>query len=874
MNSNEIRKAFLDYFEGKQHKIIPSSSLVPHGDPTLLLTTAGMVQFKPYFLGLTIPPNPRLASCQKCFRTTDIDSVGDTKHLTFFEMLGNFSVGDYFKNEAIKWGWDFVTKNLKLNPDKLWVTVFLDDDEAFNIWKSIGFPEERILRFDEKDNFWGPAGNSGPCGPCSEIHYDFGNEAGCGKPDCDPGCGCGRFLEVWNLVFTEFNQDIQGKRTPLPKPNIDTGMGLERITAAVQGAKSVYETDLFTYIIDRISSISGVKYGKDEESDNAIRIVAEHSRGIAFLVADGVLPSNEGRGYVLRRILRRASYFGRKLGLDTPFLKETTNEVISKIGHVYPELVANHSFISDLVTTEEEKFDDTLDTGLNLVNKLVNDAIGKNKKVISGRDVFQLYDTYGFLPELTNEIAGKSGLKVDLEGFEKEMELQRERARSKQKFVSAPGTGSNNSIKKCEFTGYEKLSVNTHIQQIIDPETGSDIDKASEGKTINIILENSPFYGEMGGQVGDTGEITGSAGKVKITDTIGGMQSILKGEVLEGSISTGDTVDVSVNYERRMDISRNHTATHLLQAALRNILGSHVLQRGSLVTPSGLRFDFSHLKEIGKEDLLTIERFVNSKIRENLPVQSKILPYKDAIESGAIALFEEKYGDTVRVLQIGEPAVSTELCGGTHLNYTGEIGLFLILSESSIGTGLRRIEAVTGREAERIIRERFERLEEIARLLNTTSAEVLNKARAIQDDLKAKNKYVESLEKKQIKDWVDDIINSKEIVNGINVISYKVTSVSMENLREIGDMVRDRMGSVVIVLGTGNYDKVSFMAMVTSDLTARGLNAGQIVKQVAAVTGGSGGGRADSAQAGGKDIARIDEALKMVKEIISKAQLK
>jgi alanyl-tRNA synthetase len=873
MNSDEIRRAYLKFFEERQHKIIPSSSLIPHGDPTLLLTTAGMVQIKPYFLGTSKPPSPRLASCQKCFRTTDVDSVGDTKHLTFFEMLGNFSVGDYFKKEAIQWGWEFVTGHMKLNPDRLWVTVFQNDDEAYNIWKQIGFPENKILRFGEKDNFWGPAGNSGPCGPCSEIHFDYGDKAGCGKPTCDPGCGCGRFLEIWNLVFTQYNQDPNGKRTPLPKPNIDTGMGLERITAAVQDVNTVYETDLFMPIIKKVSEMSGVKYGSGEELDNAIRIVAEHSRGITFLIADGVLPANEGRGYVLRRILRRASFFGRKLGLDQPFLAETTELVIKKMGHVYPELSANHDFIKDLVTTEEKKFDDTLDIGVNLVNKLVQEAITAKRKTIAGTDVFQLYDTYGFLPELTNEIAAKSGLAVDLEGFEKEMDAQRERARSKQKFTSsAPGQGSK--LEKAEFNGYENLSLKTRIVQMLNPQSGETVNKAGIGTPLNVILEKSPFYGEMGGQVGDTGELKSGMGRFRVDNTVGGMQSILIGEVTEGEISTGESIEAIVDIERRLDISRNHTATHLLQAALRNLLGTHVSQRGSLVTPEGLRFDFSHLKEISREDLTRVENFVNEKIRSNIPVKAKVIPYKEAIASGAIALFEEKYGDTVRMLQIGEPAVSTELCGGTHLNATGEIGTFLVLSESSIGTGLRRIEAVTGREAEKLVRERLDELNDLGKLFNASVAELPKKAKQLQDEIKAKNKAVESMEKVQIKGWVDDIISNKQVVNGVNVISYRVPPTSLDNLRELGDLLRDKIGSAVIVLGTCSNEKVNFVATVTPELVKKGLNAGLIIKQIATMTGGSGGGRPDSAQAGGKDPEKLDEALKAVAEIVNKAVLK
>jgi len=686
VTGDQIREAFLRFFEEKKHRIISSSPLVPRSDPTLLLTTAGMVQIKPYFLGLAVPPSPRLASCQKCFRTTDIDSVGDSKHLTFFEMLGNFSVGDYFKKEAIDWAWEFVTERLKLKPERLWVTIYLDDDESFSYWREVGFPEKRIVRLGEEDNFWGPAGNSGPCGPCSEIHYDFGEEAGCGKPDCGPGCDCGRFSEIWNLVFTQYNQDTDGKRAPLPKPNIDTGMGLERVAAVMQGVSSVYDTDLFIPLRDKICALTRVKYGKDETADQAVRIVAEHGRGITFLIADGVMPSNEGRGYVLRRVLRRACFFGRKLGTEEPFLSQIAETVIAKMGQIYPELVKNQNLIQEVVETEEEKFISTLDTGINLVEKAIDEAVNQGRDYITGEEVFKFWDTYGFHPELTAEITQERELTVDLDGFEAEMEKQRERARAGHKFSSDKGVGKDEAtaIYKPEptnFVGYDKLQSSSKVNYMLDQESGRSIKSAGKGQKVAVVLAETPFYGDMGGQVGDTGKITADSSQIDVTNTVWSPYGDLAegaivhlGQVVKGTISVGDSVEAEVDADRRLDIARNHTATHLLQAALRQVLGSHVSQRGSQVHPEEFRFDFSHLKAINKQQLHDIQHIVNERIRQSLTVKSKTALYKQAVDDGAIALFDEKYGDTVRVLQIGEPPISAELCGGTHVKSTGEIG--------------------------------------------------------------------------------------------------------------------------------------------------------------------------------------------------------
>jgi len=877
VSSDEIRGAFLRFFEEKQHKVIPSSSLVPHGDPTLLLTTAGMVQIKPYFLGLAVPPNLRLASCQKCFRTTDIDSVGDAKHLTFFEMLGNFSVGDYFKKEAIAWAWEFVTQYLKLSPERLWVTIYSDDDEAFDYWRGIGFPEEKIVRLGEEDNFWGPAGDSGPCGPCSEIHYDFGEGVGCGRPECKPGCDCSRFSEIWNLVFTQYNQDRDGKRTALPKPNIDTGMGLERTAAVMQGVSSVYETDLFLPILNRIYHLAGKEYGKDKVADQAVRIVAEHSRGIVFLIADGVLPSNEGRGYVLRRILRRACFFGRKLGIEEPFLSEVAEVVISKMGHIYPELITSQNLIEEVVKVEEEKFINTLDAGINLVGRAVDEAANQGRSCIPGEEVFKFWDTYGFPSELTAEIARGKGLTIDLEGFEIEMEKQRKRARDVHIFVPTAviTVSALNPTVVTSFVGYSKLRSSSKVSYMLDQESGLSIKSANEGKKVAVALDETPFYGEMGGQVGDTGKIMVNSSQIDVTNTVWSPFGSLAegavvhlGQVVKGSISVGDLVEAEVDADRRLDITRNHTSTHLLQAALRQVLGSQVYQRGSLVAPDRLRFDFSQLTAISKQQLDEIQHIVNERIRQNLSVKSKVVPYKQAIDEGAIALFEEKYGETVRVIEIGKPPTSTELCGGTHVKSTGEIGLFLIISESSIGTGLRRIEAVTGRQAEALLQERFGALEAIAEELKASPSEVRGKVETIMTELAAERKRSVALERELSRNIVEALLEKTEQVNGITVLTASVPSCSMPVLREMGDLLRDRLKSAVIVLGTVYQDKPAFMANVTPDLLDRGLHAGDIVKQVAAVTGGSGGGKAAMAQAGGRDKNKLDEALGLVRGLV------
>ncbi len=873
VTSDELRQDFLKFFESKGHTVVPSSSLIPHGDPTLLLTTAGVVQFQPFYLGEAVPDNPRMASCQKCFRTTDIDSVGDAGHLTFFEMLGNFSIGEYFKKEAIAWAWEFVTEHLKLSPERMWITVLQDDDEAIKLWRGIGIPDERIIRLTEKDNFWGPAGDSGPCGPCSEIHVDLGENAECDKPVCAPGCDCGRWLEIWDLVFTQYNQDKSGKRTPLPHPNIDTGMGLERTITLLQGKTTVYDTDIFIHLLESVSKLCGKKYGTDKDIDLAMRVVAEHSRGITFLIADGVLPSNEGRGYVLRRLLRREVLFAKKLGVEKPFLAEMVAGVISQMKHAYPELEQRGSFILKVVDQEESRFRETLNTGLELLDGIIEVASGKDLKQISGAEAFKLYDTYGFPVEMTKEIAAERGFTVDLAGFEKEMDAQRERARAAHKFVRAEGgKAGKTDVTETVFTGYKKLKQRTSVLDIMIKDEYAGAIEA--GQEASLILKETPFYGEMGGQVGDTGEIRSAKAKFTVTNTVRMPPNIIihQWQVTEGIFTLGDKVEAEVDAGRRKDIARNHTATHLLQAALRQVLGEHIQQRGSLVTPDRFRFDFSHLVAMTKDEIERAQQFVNEKIRQDLKVYAEEMPYKKAVETGAIALFDEKYGDTVRVLRVGKPAVSAELCGGTHAETTGEIGFFQILSESSVGAGLRRIEAVTGRGAEEYIRQKMLDLEKIAGYLETKPDEAAKHVESIVTDLKNEHRQLQLLNTELARLRAESLASHADIVNGVKVLAVRVPSAPVEALREMSDLLQQKLNSVIIVLGTVSEERPIFLATVTPDLVAKGYDAGRIIKEVAHVAGGGGGGKPTMAQAGGKDKTKLDEALRHVREYLEEKE--
>jgi len=876
MNSDQIRQAYLQFFQDRGHKIVPSSSLIPLGDPTLLLTSAGMVQFKPYFTGDKTPPSPRLASCQKCFRVTDIDEVGDSRHLTFFEMLGNFSVGDYFKRESIEWAWEFVTRTLALPVERLWVTIFLDDDEAFQCWRKVGVPEERIWRFGEEDNFWGPAGDTGPCGPCSEIHYDLGEAVGCGKAKCGPNCKCGRFSEIWNLVFTQYDQHEDGTRPPLPKPNIDTGMGLERTAAAMQGKVTVYETDLFAPLMEHAERLTQKRCGEDEATDRALRIMAEHGRAITFLLADGVMPSNEGRGYVLRRVLRRAVLFGRKLGLHEPFLSELARVTISHMQHEYPELRRERPYILSTVEAEESRFDQTLDVGLNLLDRVMERAKETAHKAIPGHDIFRLYDTYGFPKEITAEIAAENGLTLDLEGFEAEMQRQREKARAAQRVAVGEGTIDISGAvvvrhdRPIRFVGYDRTKAKSDVLALMV--AGTPVAKADDRQDVEVILEETPFYGEMGGQTGDTGRIVGSNGTVEVAQTLRTASDVTvhRGKVVQGSIAVGDIVTATVDEQRRLDIARNHTATHLLQAALRQVLGEHVRQSGSVVAPHHLTFDFSHPAALTREQLSQVQRTVNEMVRQNLTVRDREMSYQQAREAGALAFFEEKYGDTVRVLVIGRPPISMELCGGTHVKRTGDIGYFRIVGESSIGAGLRRIEAVTGRGADEFVQQRLAIIEHVAEELKTPVTEVESRVASLQQEMDGQRKRAVELERRLLTGNLDSLLSKAESVNGITVLAARAPASDMDSLRQVGDALKQRLSSVVVVLGADYNGRANFVAMVTPDLVKRGLHAGNIVKQVAAVAGGGGGGKAETGQAGGKDAGRLDDALNLTAELVRK----
>ncbi len=869
MNSDELRSMYLKFFEEKGHLVIPSSSLIPKDNPTLLLTTAGVVQIQPYILGQAEPPSRRLSSCQKCFRTTDIESVGDATHMTFFEMLGNWSVGDYFKKEATAWAWEFVTQRLNLPKERLWITIYLDDEEAFNYWRAIGIPENRIVRCGEADNFWGPPGSSGPCGPCSEIHFDLGQEKSCG-PDCKPNDGCGRFVEIWNLVFMQYFQDETGNRTVLPRPNIDTGMGLERTLTAINGKKTAYDTDVFTPLLNHVSELTGKKYGANPDDDNAMRIVAEHGRSLAFLIADGVLPDNEGRGYVLRRLLRRGALFGKRLGLDKPFLSKISKTAIKKMGHVYPELKQREEFIVKVIDLEEARFEETLNTGLEIIEEVLAKPSTKKSKQVSGGDAFKLYDTYGFPVELTREIVARSGFTVDMAGFDKEMDIQRERARASSKFdnVSSRHGILKLDVKDTEFVGYHCLLQKAKVLKFIVNNKAAEAVAAEQDAS--IILDTTPFYGEMGGQLGDTGQIVGSDGKFIVTDTLRLPPDIMvhKGKVVEGTFKVGDEVTATVDEERRRDIACNHTATHLLQAALRQVLGEHIQQRGSMVAPDRLRFDFSHLAAMTPDEVKQVEHIVNERVRQDLVVTEQQVDYKKAVAEGAMALFDEKYGDIVRVMRVGEPSVSTELCGGTHIDKTGEIGFFHILSEGSIGAGLRRIEAVTGRGAENFVEQRFAYLQDIARMLETTPEKAKDKLTALLGELETQKRNALKMERELAKNEAQSLLGKAEEIKGVKVIAAKIDSDSQQVLREMADYLRDNLKSGIVVLGAVSSDRPIFIATVTQDLIAKGYNAGNIVREVSKVAGGGGGGKPNFAQAGGRDKNKLDEALKLVKSLI------
>ncbi len=867
---NELRKMYLEFFESKGHLKMNSFSLVPHNDNSLLLINAGMAPLKPYFTGQEIPPRRRVTTCQKCVRTGDIDNVGKTaRHLTFFEMLGNFSFGDYFKHEAIAWSWEFLTQVIGMDPDRLYPSIYGEDEEAFDIWtKEVGVPAEKITRFyrdpetGECDNFW--EHGAGPCGPCSEIYYDRGEKYGCGKPDCKVGCDCDRFMEVWNNVFTQFNGDGKGGYEELANKNIDTGMGLERLAVVVQDVDSVFDIDTMKAIRDHICEMSGKTYETDAMDDVSIRLITDHIRSSTFLISDGVMPSNEGRGYVLRRLIRRAARHGKLLGIQETFLAELAKTVIRESKDGYPELEEKKEFILNVLTQEENKFGKTIDQGLSILNEMEENMKAQGVKVLSGEDAFKLYDTYGFPMDLTEEILDEKGFTVDEAGFQECMKQQKEKARKARKVTNYMGADvtvyeSIDPTITTEFVGYDRL---THDAPILAMTTETDVVQAlTDGDVGTIIVGETPFYATMGGQVGDTGVITTEQGEFVVEDTVKlvGNKVGHIGRVTKGMFTVGDVVTLKVDENRRMATCKNHSATHLLQKALRIVLGNHVEQSGSYNDAERLRFDFNHFQAMTAEEIAKVEAIVNEEIAANLPVVTEVLTIEEAKKTGAMALFGEKYGEKVRVVEMGD--FSKEFCGGTHVKNTGAIGSFKIISENGVAAGVRRIEALTGVGVTKYYAELEERLNEAAKVVKATPATLVEKCEHLMAELKALQSENESLKSKAAKDALGDVMNQVVEVKGVKLLATSVPGVDMNGLRDLGDQLKDKLGDGVVVLASELDGKVNLIAMATDEAQAKGAHAGNLIKGIAALVGGGGGGRPNMAQAGGKNPAGIPNAI-------------
>ena len=975
MDGDRIRNSFRSFFEERGHQAMPSASLIPAGDPTLLFTSAGMVPFKPFFMGEQTPPRRRLTSCQKSFRTTDIDEVGDHKHLTFFEMLGNFSIGDYFKQEAMGFAWELCTGLFGLPAERMYVTVHLDDDEAYALWRDhIGVPPERIYRYGNSDNWWGPAGLEGPTGPCSELHYDGGAEKGIGEhrdtdelltPDeltamlrreadggpaadpggCHPNCDCERFVELWNLVFMQFYQDLDGVRTPLPAPSVDTGMGLERAAAVLQGKPNVYETDLFRPIIDAVCGITGRVYGADTDTDYGIRVVAEHARAAAFLISDGVVPSNSERGYVLRRIIRRAIRYGRQLGLDRPFMTEVADAVIGRFAAAYPALAENQGFIRRVVGLEEDRFAITFERGSYIITGmassrehgklhedreavivrrdfnpfvygsalplrgedialgLFNDAVTERAKslaeqsgetdfrnfmkkslhdlatTITGSEAFVLYDTYGFPPELVDEIGRREyGLAVDMDGFNAAMDAKRERDRAGHQITGSMEIVTayeNLGAGRTAFDGYGRIALESRIVGIL--REGAAVGHATQGESVEIVLAETCFYAEGGGQVGDRGVISGPNGRVQVDDTQSPVAGLIvhRGQVADGDVALGDAVAAQVESERRLDASRNHSGTHLLHAALRSVLGPHVRQAGSLCAPGRLRFDFNHVWAMTPEEQLAVQGLANRQIRANLAVSARETTYTDAVQDGALAFFGDRYGDVVRVVSMAGGAddadaapFSFEVCGGTHVQATGEVGTLVVLGESSIGGGMRRIEAMTGRAAEELFVQQSATLQALSRKLQAPAAELEARLDAYMADADALRRRLAELERSGLRGEAESLLGRVREVDGVKVVAAATSAHSVEAMREMGDYLKQRLDSAVIALGAVIDGSPLLVTMVTPDLTGRGLHAGHLARDAAKLMGGGGGGRPETAQAGGRQPERLGAALDSVAGLV------
>ncbi len=873
---NELRQMFLDFFESKGHLVMNSFSLVPQNDNSLLLINAGMAPLKPYFTGAEIPPRTRVATCQKCIRTGDIENVGKTaRHGTFFEMLGNFSFGDYFKHEAIAWSWEFLTKVVGLDENRLYPSVYEEDDEAFDIWnKEIGVPADRIFRFGKEDNFW--EHGAGPCGPCSEIYYDRGEKYGCGKPGCTVGCDCDRYMEVWNNVFTQFENDGEGHYETLKQKNIDTGMGLERLAVVVQDVDSIFDVDTLCALRNKVCEVAGKTYGVHHDDDVSIRLITDHMRSATFLISDGVMPTNEGRGYVLRRLIRRAARHGRLLGIEGPFLEKLSETVIEGSKDGYPELEEKKTFILNVLHNEESQFNKTIDQGLKILADLEAEMKEAGKSVLGGSDAFRLYDTYGFPIDLTKEILEEKGYTIDEDGFKEEMEVQRKRARESRavsNYMGADATVYDEIDRNIttEFTGYDKLEATSKVT-VLTTETEI-VDSLMEGQKGTIFVEKTPFYATMGGQEGDTGVITTANGVFRVEDTIklrGGKYGHV-GVMESGMISGGEEVTLKVDEQERKDTCKNHSATHLLQKALKTVLGAHVEQKGSLVNPTRLRFDFAHFQAMTPEEIAETEALVNKEIQAALPVTTQIMGIEEAKKTGAMALFGEKYGDEVRVVSMGD--FSVELCGGTHVANTANITLFKIVSEAGVAAGVRRIEALTGNNVIEYYRQMEENLHTIAKTLKTSPAEITEKITHLQKEVKELQSENESLKSKMAQDSLGNVMDQVVEVKGVKVLASAVDGVDMNGLRDLGDQLKEKLGEGVVVLASAKDGKVSLLAMATQGAMDKGAHAGNLIKAAAAIVGGGGGGRPNMAQAGGKNPDKIPEAIAKVAELVE-GQLK
>ena len=867
---NELRRMFLEFFESKGHLKLNSFSLVPHNDNSLLLINSGMAPLKPYFTGQEIPPRKRVTTCQKCIRTGDIENVGKTaRHGTFFEMLGNFSFGDYFKHEAIAWSWEFLTKVVGLEEDRLYPSIYVDDDEAFEIWnKEIGIPAERIFRFGKEDNFW--EHGSGPCGPCSEIYYDRGEKYGCGDPNCTVGCECDRYMEVWNNVFTQFESDGHGNYAELEQKNIDTGMGLERLAVVVQDVDSIFDVDTIQALRNKVCEIAGVTYKENDQTDISIRVITDHIRSTTFMISDGIMPSNEGRGYVLRRLIRRAARHGRLLGIEGKFLAKLSETVISTSKDGYPELDEKKEFIFKVLTQEEDKFNSTIDQGLSILSDMQKEMKEQGVTVLSGENAFKLYDTYGFPLDLTKEIFEEQGLTIDEEGFKSAMEEQRVKARTARKTTNYMGADATvyeelDPAMTTEFVGYDRF---THESTISAITTESEVvEGLSEGMKGSIIVPETPFYATMGGQEGDKGTIQTDSATFKVEDTIkvvGGKYAHI-GTVVKGMFKVGDKVTLCVDEENRVNTAKNHSATHLLQKALKVVLGNHVEQKGSYVGAERLRFDFAHFQAMTKEELQKVEDMVNAEISANLPVVTEIMSIEDAKKSGAMALFGEKYGESVRVVSMGE--FSKELCGGTHVTNTGVISTFKIISEGGVAAGVRRIEALTGKGAFAYYKEMEEELHRSAKVAKTEPTKLSEKIESLLEEIKALHSENEKLKDKLAKNAVGDVMEKVVEVEGFKVLPVKMEGVDMNALRNLGDELKTKIGSGMVVLASAKDGKVNLIAMATEDAIKAGGHAGNLIKEIATLVGGGGGGRPNMAQAGGKNPEGIDTALEKAVEV-------